>query len=218
VKLPGLDDILRAGRQVPWDDILASVLKARQDGSAEVFDQIRANGTGNEVLHQLRRWSAQLAKHALPRWTGAMLAPAACSLCRDTHAVLGLVRCDACGQPVCLGHVFLAEDAAGICFECAAVVTKKRRPGPPPRQQPGPRRARQAQKQRDDLAAAFRVLGIMPGSGFAAVKKRYKKLVVEFSPDRPMEPAARAYYTERLKEINAAFEVLRKAHERREAA
>ena len=57
---------------------------------------------------------------------------------------------------------------------------------------------------------AFQVLGLEPGTAFPQVKKRYRRLVVVWHPDRMNNEEARREAEEELKKINDAFEKLKK--------
>lgn len=60
------------------------------------------------------------------------------------------------------------------------------------------------------LHKAFQVLGLEPGTTFTQVKKRYRRLVVVWHPDRMNNEEARREAEEELKKINDAFEKLKK--------
>lgn len=60
------------------------------------------------------------------------------------------------------------------------------------------------------LHRAFQVLGLEPGTAFPQVKKRYRRLVVVWHPDRMNNEKARREAEEELKKINDAFEKLKK--------
>lgn len=60
------------------------------------------------------------------------------------------------------------------------------------------------------LHKAFQVLGLEPGTAFPQVKKRYRRLVVVWHPDRMNNEEARREAEEELKKINDAFEKLKK--------
>lgn len=60
------------------------------------------------------------------------------------------------------------------------------------------------------LHKAFQVLGLEPGTAFPQVKKRYRRLVIVWHPDRMNSDDARREAEEELKRINDAFEKLKK--------
>lgn len=62
----------------------------------------------------------------------------------------------------------------------------------------------------NSLHRAFQVLGLEPGTAFLQVKKRYRRLVVVWHPDRMNNEEARKEAEEELKKINDAFEKLKK--------
>lgn len=59
------------------------------------------------------------------------------------------------------------------------------------------------------LHRAFQVLGLEPGTAFPQVKKRYRRLVVVWHPDRMNNEEAKREAEEELKKINDAFEKLK---------
>jgi preprotein translocase subunit Sec63 len=67
------------------------------------------------------------------------------------------------------------------------------------------------------LEHAFRVLGVEPGVGPLAARRRYRELIKEWHPDRhPAGSAAQAEATRRTQEINVAYRTIRDAARHRE--
>jgi DnaJ-domain-containing protein 1 len=61
------------------------------------------------------------------------------------------------------------------------------------------------------LARCYAQLGLAPGAGLAAVRSAWRRLARELHPDRHAgKPELERYGTERLKEINLAYEELKK--------
>lgn len=63
------------------------------------------------------------------------------------------------------------------------------------------------------IQAAYQKLGIAPGSSLDAVKKRYRQLAMVWHPDRMPTPEGRRTAEEELKQINNAFDCIKKHFE-----
>lgn len=61
--------------------------------------------------------------------------------------------------------------------------------------------------------AAYQKLGVAPGTSFDVAKRRYRQLVIVWHPDRMPTPEGRRTAEEELKQINNAFDSLRKHFE-----
>lgn len=61
--------------------------------------------------------------------------------------------------------------------------------------------------------AAFQKLGVAPGTSFDTVKRRYRQLAMVWHPDRMPTPEGRRAAEEELKQINNAFDCIRKHYE-----
>jgi curved DNA-binding protein CbpA len=59
------------------------------------------------------------------------------------------------------------------------------------------------------LHKAYQVLGLEPGTSFETVKRRYKRLVMVWHPDRMQNEAGRREAEEELKRINHAYDILK---------
>jgi DnaJ-domain-containing protein 1 len=103
----------------------------------------------------------------------------------------------------------IAERAAGQIADAARELEEflsgsRTPPPPPPRTPPPPRE--------HPLAAHYRMLGVAVGSDLTTVERAWRRLVLENHPDRFMDdPARQKQANDRLREINAAHEVLEKA-------
>ena len=78
---------------------------------------------------------------------------------------------------------------------------------PPPKAEP-----EQPQPVEVGPTRSHRVLGVPLGASRQEVSQAYKKLALMYHPDRVagMDPKAREYSEERMKEINAAYSELRR--------
>jgi len=52
---------------------------------------------------------------------------------------------------------------------------------------------------------AYKILGVKPGDSFEKIKKTYRKLVVQYHPDKYTDPGEKEIMGEKLKEINQAY-------------
>jgi DnaJ-domain-containing protein 1 len=90
--------------------------------------------------------------------------------------------------------------AAGRDHEPEVRSARSRRPAPEARPAVDP-----------VLARCYAQLGLAPGAGFAAVRSAWRRLARELHPDRHAgKPELERYGTERLKEINLAYEELKR--------
>lgn len=68
----------------------------------------------------------------------------------------------------------------------------------------------------DDIDHFYQILGCKRGDDFASIKKKYRKLAMEYHPDRiqsqGMAPEFAAAAEERFKEIQHAFDMVEKDH------
>lgn len=63
------------------------------------------------------------------------------------------------------------------------------------------------------IQAVYQKLGVAPGSSLDAAKKRYRQLAMVWHPDRMPTPEGRRTAEEELKQINNAFDCLKKHFE-----
>ncbi len=63
------------------------------------------------------------------------------------------------------------------------------------------------------IQEAYQQLGVAPGSSLDAVKKRYRQLAMVWHPDRMPTPEGRRTAEEELKQINNAFDCIKKHFE-----
>jgi DnaJ-class molecular chaperone len=81
--------------------------------------------------------------------------------------------------------------------------------GPQGQQAPGPQRDTKA-----ELRAAYKLIGVKKSCEDAELKSAYRKLAMQWHPDRHQEPAAKAEAEEKFKKISAAYELIIKSREK----
>lgn len=199
--MPGIDDIVNdffgEAKVPPWGRIAASFLGAAQATTGRVSDQVL-------------QWGALLVRNATLRWTPLAAKNVFCSF--DGCRAQALLPCAACGRPFCLGHSMLSHHAEGICEGCALELVASKRGTRAERQQQ--QRQQAPAPKKDEVAAALRTLRLPKTASWDEIKSAYKKLCVKHNADKPQSAAARVKNTERLKEINGAYAVLRATHEK----
>jgi len=207
----------RIADEVPWASF-ASVVAEQLDSRSAAAE---------EIVEQLKNWGALLTKNALSKWMAAVAVPTACESpdvstgrpkpCRR-HAV---VPCDVCGRQCCLAHARVDYMGDAICEVCIGKAKAQFRAagGVPPREE-ARQEARRNPERRDEVAIAhaLKTLKLPKTATWVAIKAQYRKLAVKHNADRPQTEAQRLKNTERLKQIHAAYAVLREHYEKQEAA
>lgn len=218
-----LEKLRRSAGSVPWStfaSVFMQNVNVRPDAAYEVIDQ-------------LKEWGSHLTQNALLKWAPSLRAPVRCESpdvttgrpkpCRS----VAMLRCDICQRPCCLAHARVDYQGDGICEVCIGEAKLRARARGPsasyennPWQSARPKPPKEAPRPAASMAApeALRVLGLKRNAGWETIKRRYRKLVVEYNVDRPQSDEQRAANTTRLKRINEAFGVLRERHEAKAAA
>lgn len=194
-----INDVMSSSKQPPWGRIAASFLGTAQMASSKVSDQVL-------------QWGALLVRNAALRWAPLAVQNVFCATA-DCSAQ-AFVPCAACGKAFCLGHSMLSYHGEGICEGCATELVASKRGVRAARQQQQRQQAPAPAPKKDEAAAALRTLRLPKTASWDEIKSTYKKLCVKHNADKPQSAAARAKNTERLKEINGAYAVLRARYER----
>ncbi len=159
------------------------------------------------LMEQMGQFAAHLSRSAVTNWATNLPGQPCCMQDCGGEAVL---LCMACGQPVCLAHVHVSHRAEGVCDECVrSIMESKGRQY----QQPGSR-----QPDAKEVRRAQRVLGLSNSATWVEVQRAHRILAAEHHPDRQRNPAARKRAEEKSKEINAAFDLLKRHYDRKAAA
>jgi hypothetical protein len=171
------------------------------------------SGPVREVLDEVSAWASALAKNAVLKWAPRLVFGRHCE--QGTCEGPGFVLCDSCGKAACLSHSRIDYAGEGTCAACIEELLRAKQAGWAwPERPRRPKQVRRPTPPKDAVAESFRVLGLQAGASWDEVKSQYKKLVFKMSPDREQDEAARAKKTEKMKRINAAFQVLEEHYRR----
>lgn len=180
-----------------WSNIAQGFLNSLRSAAGQRAD------AANEIIAQIANWGSHLAKNASERWLMAVADPQPCRHKQrpgQTCGMHALVRCDVCGNPVCLAHARIDFLGNGVCFSCVRNAMRAH----------GPVIATK-------ITDALKVLGLRKSALWEEIALAHRKLVLKHHPDRATGAKDRVKREARMKEINAAYETL-KAHYQREAA
>lgn len=181
-------------------------------GFAQAAAQTASAGA-NAVIREITEWGSHLARNAVVAWAPVLASGVRCSAWHEGRYCGGAAvsGCDACGTHVCLAHGRLDYEGQIICFQCVEKVKViARREGWKPETAPPPVDAPPGKRWISDqeAARALRSLGLSPDASFDEVKKRYRQLAFENSPDRPDSKVPVAEREGFMKRANAAFALL----------
>lgn len=201
------------------------------------------NGVHVKIWNELKPWFGTLVPAATRKWLPNVAAGIACEIpdgayeC-DHHAV---ACCDVCHRPTCLNHGRIDKVGDLICYECVAdamqlvptarraraaerpPAAKKQARQPPPRarqqeqeQAPPPRQGKPPPTARE-VAYAYNMLGLMVGAPMKEIAAAHRKLSARHHPDKARGADAKEIAERRFKEVQAALDVLKRAHAARES-
>lgn len=178
------DDLLEDTADAPpWGRIAATFLNGLH----------AAQSGGTKVVDQLLQWGSLLTRNAAARWGQQALRPVFCSV--DKCDAQALVPCAACEKVYCLGHVLVSYHAEGICEPCALeFVAMKRKRGP---------------STQELVSEALKTLRLPKSADWEDIREAYRAMVTKHHPDKQKTDAARERAEKRMKEINAAYAVLK---------
>jgi hypothetical protein len=189
-----------------WAEAAARAFSSYERGNVDM-------GAPRRVMDQLGQWMGHLSRNATIHWGPSLIDPVDCSFC-DEDAV---TDCIVCGDAVCLAHSHISHRAEAICDECVEFASRakekkekkhkkqRRRAAPPP-----------GNASDSQVAQALAILGLSPGASWEDVQGAYRAAARANHPDR-FQGTQREQAEGRLKNINAAFNVL-KAHYSKRAA
>jgi hypothetical protein len=179
----------------------ASIFSSYERGAVDT-------GAPQRIVEQLGQWVGHLSRNAAIHWSPNLVDPDVCCFC-DVDAV---AECIACGDPVCLAHGHISHRAEAICDECVQKQVDKRE-----KKQRKNRKQRTTTPSKDaEVTQAFMFLGVNPGASWAEVSAAYKSAASANHPDK-FQGQNRVQAEARLKNINAAFAILKAHYEKRAA-
>jgi hypothetical protein len=149
--------------------------------------------TGDPHRDAMLRFLSRLQSSALGSWLGTSRGNLVCRvehqrpdghrlLCRNPAAS----GCGACGQPVCLDHLFAAADGKVLCFGCAERAVAMCRDGERPS---NPSAIGAEQDRKRERRKHLRRLKLKGEPTEDAIQAAYRKLAAAAHPDR--HPASR---------------------------
>lgn len=164
-------------------------------------------GTGElaGALADLKDYFASVGSHALEKWGMDYAMGVSCAVKRCPARSFG--RCDGCGNPTCVGHGRIGDEADILCQICVAKVT-----GKAGREGPKQKKASRAPRTGHDpeRLAALEVLGLPPDSTWPEVQTRFRELTAKLHPDKFKDPDAKASAEKRFKAVTVAYETLKR--------
>ena len=176
--------------------------------------QAAPTGVSSRIWEELRPWLSKLALHAAPKWLPRLSFGFPCQVPLYANgAPVGactrpaISACDVCGQPCCLDHARIDQFGDSICYLCVAeAIRSSKRSKATGERKRGP-------EHEANIAWARKVLGVKADTDWLEVKSIHRKLSAKWHPDRHRGAKAQAKATEKFKEVQRAFEVLRREQE-----
>lgn len=181
--------------------------------------QVAPPGVPKRIWDEMRPWLSRLAIHAAPKWLPRLSFGFPCHVPIYQHGkpVAGCSRaaiavCDVCAQPCCLDHARIDQFGDGICYMCVAEAIRMR-------QTAGPREKPKIEEQADrqTLKWARKMVGVKADTPWEEVRAAHRRMSAKHHPDRVRGEKEKARAEEKFKEVQRAFEVLLREHERQEA-
>jgi len=176
------------------------------------------------IWTELGPWLQSLTMEAAPKWLSQLAAQQACHCAALEHGVpqhcqrIAVVTCTLCRGATCLEHAFIDRTGDAICYVCASRVMASVGPGarPPAQQRPPP--PPHVPDITKELAWARKQLKVGVFATLQELHTAHRQLSAHWHPDRYRTEAQKANAERRFKEIQRAFELLKKDLEGRSAA
>lgn len=191
------------------------------------------DGVHARIWGELKPWFMNLGPAASRKWIPRIANGERCEVpvkrgrglgeCEN----IGIATCACCHKPCCLQHAYIDQHADAVCYVCVADALQSVPPfqrerarhrqatgeapprEPPPRDAPPPKNPKAAP---NDIAAALSTLGLRPGAKWDAVKQAHRRLSAANHPDKVKGARAKAAAEARFKEVQKAFEVLKRVY------
>jgi hypothetical protein len=198
----------RKKKRSPLEDLLGvNVGQLGSVASAFMAGVETFAGPQKRLFDQMSQFAAHFSQAAVQKWASQGPLDATCSMqgCGGD----AVMRCLGCGHPICLAHAHVSHRAEGLCDQCVRdLMQMKGADAPRPGRYPtGP-----------EVRAALKTLGLHSKASWPQIQRAHRKLAAQYHPDRAPSESARELLEARVKRINAAFEVLQRHHERKQAA
>lgn len=167
-----------------------------------------------QVKDQLFQWFGYLSANALRKFSPNLIDPELCEACPQ----VSVGDCIVCGARCCLAHAHISHRADLVCDECVRALLGTKEKEKQVRAQE--RAHRKAQRQTSspgadaDLISALKLLGLKRGAPWSEIHTTYRRLSLEYHPDRAKTEKARLKSEAKLKELNAAYALLKAYYEK----
>lgn len=195
--------------------------------TAQVISAVMGNVAQQQsdpLVRSLIGWVGNVSKHIMERWRPVVASRIRCGMqprvngvpVRCGEAAIG--ACVFCGDPVCLHHTLIDEQANLLCHKCLFLAAKAlnitpRQPGEPPKPPP----SREDMREEKTLRKKYlRTLGLEDPITEEELNETFRELMKENHPDRAPE-SKREAARKRAAAISEAYHWL-KEHPARRAA
>jgi len=152
-----------------------------------------------EVMQQVAQWGTLLAKNASDKWVMFAADPRPCRFRMkpgERCSFKAMSLCDVCGDPVCLAHSRVDFIGNAICFRCVREARRSKGPVVP-----------------ENIVAALKLFKLKKSAMWEEVALAYRKAVLRHHSDRAVDDKDRARREAKMKEINAAHDLLKKHYD-----
>lgn len=184
------------------------------DHIAEVIEALQhaPGGFHSRIWQELGPWMTHFGQTGAKKWIARLSAAEPCHVVTraqngSTHRCdrPSIAHCVACHKPTCLSHGFIDSAGEAICFVCVGASARTRAA---PAEDP---------HRDEELAWARRLLKVRASATWETIRSAHRKLSAHWHPDRYKTDAQKAKAEAKFKEIQKAFELLSKEHEKQAA-
>lgn len=189
-------------------------------------------GMSGRLWDELRPWLRDFAVNAAPKWVPRLAFGFPCAVPiyqggqpkGPCPGAAGGV-CAACGRAMCVNHAVLDRFGDGLCYLCFAESVERARgagtapPNGGPSQHTGSNGQRPGRApSSDDLAWARRMLNVTADATLEEIRGAHRKESAKWHPDRHKGPKAKEKAEQKFKDVQRAFDLLKRQHEHKAAA
>ena len=171
---------------------------------------------------ELGPWLRSLTVEAAPKWLSRLGAELPCHVIeadlRRPCARHAVALCMLCGRSTCLEHSFIDRAGEAICYVCASIALGQSRGHAQAAHQHQHQERIDPRTDERELVWARRTLKITAQATLDEAHARHRKLSAQWHPDRYTTDKQKADAERRFKDIQRAWDIVRKDFERRHAA